>query len=389
MKIVGASIYFVDLGVSASGSRRNPIVLELVTDDGVTGAGELGMAYGSGGRAAVAALAEAVETFVIGRDCFSTESIYDELVRTTFWGLGGGPVWFGAVSAVDEALWDIKGKILGRPVYDLLGGPCRDELRVYANGWSRLKVDAAEYGDAAADIVAKGFDALKFDPFKVGPNRVDEHPVRTVSKSMEKLSTARLAATREGVGDDVDIIVEFHGNLWPADAIRMGRIFEQFDPYFIEEPVDPFDAQAMRQVRDAVRTPVAAGERLYSKYHCKPFFEAGALQIVQPDLGLAGGLTEVKKIAAYAEAHQIYVQPHNCGGPVATAACVNLSLSIPNFLIQEMFPYWDDGRFNIVEEPLEHRIRAGRLARDSRPGLGVTLNHDFLDRYRVAEIGNS
>lgn len=389
MKIVSASIYFVDLGISPSGSKRNPIVLELVTSDGVTGAGELGMAYGNGGRAGVAALVEAVEKFVIGHDCFSTEKIYDELVRTTFWGLGGGPVWFGAISAIDEALWDIKGKILNRPVYDLLGGPCRDELRVYANGWSRLKVVAAEYEDAAAEIAGHGFDAMKFDPFKVGFNRVDEHPIRIVSKQMEKLSAERLKAVRKGVGDDVDIIVEFHGNLWPMDAIRMGRIFQEYDPYFVEEPVDPFDANAMKQVSECLEAPIAAGERLYSKYHFKPFIESGALKIIQPDLGVAGGLTEVKKIAAFAEAHQVYVQPHNCGGPVATAACVNLSFSIPNFLIQEMFPYWDDGRFNIVEEPLEQRIRHGRLERGTAPGLGVTLNHDFLDRYRVAEIGNS
>jgi len=386
MRIASATIYFVDLGISPSGSKRNPIILELVTIDGVTGAGELGMAYGNGGRAAVTALAEAVEKFVIGHDCFSTEKIYDELVRSSFWGLGGGPVWFGAISAIDEALWDIKGKLLGRPVYDLLGGPCRDELRVYANGWSRLKVEASEYEQAGAEIAERGFDAVKFDPFKVGLSGVDEHPIRSVSKRMERLSTERLAAVRKGVGDDVDIIVEFHGNLWPKDAIRMGRLFQQFDPYFIEEPVDPFDATAMREVCNALEAPIAAGERLYSKYHVKPFLEAGAVQLLQPDLGLAGGLTEVKKIAALAETHQVYIQPHNCGGPIATAACVNLSFSIPNFLIQEMFPYWEDGRFNIVEEPLEYQIKGGRLHRDTKSGLGVTLNHDFLDRYKVVKI---
>lgn len=386
MHVAEASIFFVDLGKSPAGSARNPILLELKTSDGVTGAGELGMAYGFGGKAGVTALAEAVQQFVLGANPFSTELIYDQLSRRTFWGLGGGPILYGAISAIDEALWDIKGKVLGRPVFELLGGACHESLRCYANGWSHSLVTPAQHEAAARRVVDSGFDALKLDPFKVDSDGVDRHPKRSVTRSLERSSIERVAAVREAIGDDVDLIVEFHGNLWPRDAIRMARLLERFDPYYIEEPVDPFDASAMREVAQSIRSPVAAGERLYTKYDFKPFLEQKAVQIIQPDLGLAGGLTDVKKIAALAETHQVYVQPHNCGSPVATAACVNLAFSIPNFLIQEIFPFWADGRYDIVEQAMEHHIENGRLSWRFGNGLGVTLNHDYLDRYRTHHI---
>jgi galactonate dehydratase len=330
-----------------------------------------------------------VEQFVIGADPHRVELIWHTMFRETFWGQGGGPVIYGAMSAIDEALLDIKGKALGVPVYELLGGKTRDKIRVYANGWYawrngstlRLAGPPEEYAERALSTVADGFNALKFDPFFITIDGTRQKVDRHISKEMADLAYARVAAVRNAVGPNVDILIEVHGNLGPTSAIEMGRRFEELRPFFYEEPVDALNVECMLKVSRNVAIPIAAGERLYTRYGFREYIEKQAVDILQPDLGLAGGISEVKKIATYAETYGLHVQPHNCAGPVATAASVQLDACITNFVIQEWFPYRDSCFTDLLEDPLERKTVNSEYTIPDTPGLGITLNEEVIAKY--------
>ncbi|MFW6189505.1 MAG: mandelate racemase/muconate lactonizing enzyme family protein [Planctomycetota bacterium] len=364
----------------------NPVVVRVHTDEGVSGVGEVALAYGAGSPAAVGMLRELAERFIIGADPFAVEKLWDAMYRGTFWGQGGGPVLYGAMSAVDEALWDIRGRALGVPVWQLLGGPCHESLRVYANGWYHGLNEPEKYAERALEVQRDGYGATKFDPFAVRPDGVEAAPGRALEREREDVAVARVAAVREAVGPEFDILIEVHGNLGTASAIRAGRRLEAFEPFFYEEPVDAMNVKSMRKVSRNVHIPIAAGERLYTRYGFRPYIEEQVLDVLQPDLGLAGGITEVKKIAAAAETYNLHVQPHNCAGPVATAAAVHLDAAVPNFIIQELFPYRGSDTLNVVEEPLEERIEDGSLPLPEEPGLGVELNDDYLERFACVTV---
>ncbi|MEP3278303.1 MAG: mandelate racemase/muconate lactonizing enzyme family protein [Stappiaceae bacterium] len=388
MKVTRVTVFDVTLPVTPSAGRQNAWIVEVETDEGLTGAGEIGLCYGIGGRGAAHVLLDLAEQYLIGADPGLIEKHHDNMVRNTFWGLSGGAVFMAAVSALDEALWDIKGKKLGAPIHALLGGAKTDSLRLYANGWYRGLGKAEAYRDAVYGVVQDGYSAFKFDPFKADLTGKAAHPRRVLTRELESLALERVVAAREAA-PNADIIVEFHGNLWPADAIRFGLKAADLNPYFYEEVVDPLNVEAAADVARSVSVPLAGGERLWSRNGFRPFLENGTLKLVQPDLGIAGGFTEVQKIASLSESYCAYLQPHNCGGPISTAACVNLSAACPNFLIQEIFPYWTDGRENIVQNPYEADIKDGRLQIRDLPGLGVALNHDFLTRFDSLSVGRT
>lgn len=380
MKITEVIVYDIPLASTPSAGRQNPYVIEIRTDEDITGVGEIGLAYGIGGRGAAHIVIDLAEQFLIGKAPDTIEALHDSIVRKTFWGMSGGAIFGAALAAIDEALWDIKGKVLDAPIHALLGGVCHSDMRLYANGWYRGLAAPEAYADAARKVIADGYTALKFDPFKADHEGKTLHPRRTLPLDLERLALARVAAVRDAVGD-ADIIVEFHGNLWPSDAIRFGTECAQYRPMFYEEPVEPFNAKATRMVAENVSIPIAGGERLWSRNGFREHLEYGAMSLAQPDMGIAGGFTEVAKIAALADSYGAYLQPHNCGGPISTAACINMSAAAPNFLIQEAFPYWNDGRYDIVIDPYEPDIIAGQLQPRQSAGLGVTLNHEFLARF--------
>jgi galactonate dehydratase len=391
MRIVTADIYDVcaEASVVHVNLGLNPVILRLRTADGIDGLGELALAYGTGSAAGVGMLKQMIERFVLGADARRIEQMWDTLYRHTFWGQGGGPVLYGAMSAIDEALWDIKGKALGVPAYELLGGKTRDDIRLYANGWSNLRtsdgrprcVAPEQYAQAACEVVADGYDALKFDPFYIRPDGVQQHPGRELSREMIELVCNRVRAVRQAVGPLVDICIEVHGNLGTAAAIEVGRRLSEYRPLFYEEPVDAMNVECMRKVAENVPIPIAAGERLYTRYGFREYIEKQAIDVLQPDLGLAGGLSEVKKIAAHAETYNMTVQPHHCAGPVATAASIQLDACISNLLIQEWRPYAQPALYELVEEALDTQAVGGRLAVPEGPGLGVTLNETVIARY--------
>ena len=385
MKITRVTVFDVDYGRDFH-TNWNPVILRIDTDAGIHGAGEIGLAYGTGAKAGLHMIRTLAERFLLGRDPFGTEAIWETLFRRTFWGQGGGPIVYGAMSAIDEALWDIKGKALGVPVYELLGGRARDEIRLYANGWYTGLNAPEEYAEGALKVVADGYDALKLDPFGTTPDGRWEYPRRHIDRDWALLAVRRVAAIRQAVGDEVDILLDLHGNLGTTDAITYGRMLEEYRPFFYEEPVDAMNSACMKKVSENVRMPIAAGERLYTRYQFRPYLESHALDILQPDMGLCGGITEAWKIASYAETYNLHVQPHNCGGPVSTAAGVQLDAAIPNFIIMEWFPYWRDGRYDIVTHALEHDQQRSRFRVTDRPGLGVELNDDYLARFDKLEI---
>lgn len=394
MKIVSADIYDCSF-YPQSATGWNPVILRLNTDEGLYGLGELALAYGIGSAAGVGMLRQMVQSFVLGADPTRVEAMWHTLYRRTFWGQGGGPVVYGGISAIDHALWDIKGKALGKPVYELLGGKTRDKIRVYANGWYSQRtpqgrtvcVTPEEYAEAAHKVAADGYNAMKFDPFAVRPDGIWDYPERHLERERADLAYARVAAVRQAVGPAVDILVEVHGNLGVTSAIEMGRRLAELDPFFYEEPVDAMNVECMLQVARNVPLPIAAGERLYTRYGFREYIEKQAIDILQPDLGLAGGITEIKKIAAYAETYDLHVQPHNCAGPVCTAASVQLDACITNFIIQEWFPYRERSTYyDIVEEPLEFGVVNSEYEIPDKPGLGVTLNEEGIQRFPCLHV---
>jgi len=384
MKITEVEIY--DINLSGEGYHWNPVLVRIQTDEGIDGIGEVGLAYGVGSSAGAGMVKDLAESYLIGADPFQIERLWDTMFRNTFWGQGGGPVVYGGMSAIDEALWDIKGKALGVPVYELLGGRAHDSLWVYANGWYRGLNAPAEYGEAAARVVADGFTAMKFDPFAVRPDGTWDYPPRALSREMADLAVARVAAVREAVGPNVEILVEVHGNLGVTSAIQVGKRLEELDPFFYEEPVDALNVDAMRKVSQEVDIPIAAGERLYTRYGFRQYIEQQVVDILQPDMGLAGGISEVKKIATYAETYNQHVQPHNCAAPVSTAAAIQLDACTTNFIIQELFPYRQAANYALVQRAYEHEVQDGRLAIPSEPGLGLILNEDVISQYPVVRV---
>lgn len=376
MKITEVEIFDVDL--STPTYHWNPVLIRIHTDEGISGGGEVGLAYGVGSSAGVGMVRDLARELLIGADPFRIDHIWDRMYRRTFWGQGGGPVVFGGMSAIDIALWDLKGKALNLPVYEMLGGRCHDRLWVYANGWYRGATAPEEYAERAQKVVADGFRAMKFDPFATRPDGVWDYPPRAISREMADLAVARVAAVREAVGPEVEILVEVHGNLGTTAAIQIGKRLEGLKPFFYEEPVDAHNVDAMRKVSENVDIPIAAGERLYTRYGFRSYIEQQVLDILQPDMCLAGGISEVKKIATYAETYNLHIQPHNCASPVSTAAAVQLDACIPNFIIQETFPYRDPRNYALVTDPLEQKIENGFLGISTSPGIGVELNDDAL-----------
>jgi len=394
MKIKNAEIYAIPLSNAEVRSIWNTIILRLIAEDGTTGLGEVSLAYGVGRQAGIGMLKDLVEACVIGKDVFQTNLLWHQMYHDTFWGQGGGPVVYGGISAIDEAMLDLKGKILCLPVYELLGGKTREEIRVYANGWyveydgkiAKPCVTPEEYAAAALRTVDDGYDALKFDPIMIQSDGTVGNPNRLLAKDRFNLAVERVKAVREAVGSNVDILVEIHGNLGTTSAIALGRELVQFKPYFYEEPVDPMNPACMEKVSHHVPIPIAGGERLYTRYQFRPFIERQALDILQPDLGLAGGITEVKKIAEFAEIYNLHVQPHNCAGPVCTAASVQLDAVITNFAIQEWFPYRNKLFYQMVDDALENKVVNSYLKVPNEPGLGISLNDDFVKDFLVASI---
>ena len=374
MKVIEVKIYLVRIG------GRHPVLAQVFTDEGLSGVGEAAIAYGTGATAAAGMIKDLAEDFLLGKDPFRIEAIWSEMYDHSFWTKGGGPIVFAGISAIEQALWDIKGKALGVPVYEMLGGKCREDARVYANGWSFRCVTPDDYAREAERVVQDGYSALKLYPLSspvsesANPHGVFRHVShRSIDRDFEALALARVRAVRKAVGPKIDILLDMSGELTTDAIIRLGRRLEDLDIFLFEEPVDPFDIEALRKVSEHVNLPIATGERIYTRYGFRRILELRAADVLQPDIGNTGGIMETKKIAAMAEAYNMRIQPHLCGSPVSTAAALQLDACIPNFLIQELYPYRIPEHYQIVDRAPEWDAKNGYVPIPDRPGLGVEL----------------
>jgi galactonate dehydratase len=344
-------------------AQRNWLLVKLLTDDPRLHG--LGDASPMDGEEAVKLLvAGFVERYLVGQDPLDSEVHWTTLYHDPH--ARGARLATTALSGLDIALWDLKGKILGRPVYQLLGGAHRRRLRVYANGWYTNPGTPEQNADEAKRVVDLGYTALKFDPF-------GQANYYTISAAEAALAEARVAAVRAAVGPHVDILVEAHAKFNVMTAIQLGRRLEPYRPLFYEEPVSEENIDELLQVRQKVNIPIATGERLYTKFPFARIVEAHAADVLQPDVANAGGITELKKIAVIAEAKHITMAPHNVCSPVGAMAEFHLDASIINFEIQEYHAEFYTPHYFTVCDGFP-RQQDGYVTLGDAPGLGLALN---------------
>ena len=347
--------------LAATIGRRPFVYVKLHTDEGIVGIGEAACLDKEGPL--LAAIAD-LERYLVGADPFQIEKLWSLIYRQAFW--RGGPLLCGALSGVEHALWDIKGKALGVPVYQLLGGQYRHKVKVYTWIWTPTGAPE-ECAEEARRLQAQGFRAAKFTPFEgCGPAFDIAHGRRV---------EARVRAVREAVGDDFAIAVDGHGRLNPVNAIEMARRIESYGILFFEEPVLPEYAEAMAEVRRVARIPIATGERLFTRAPFRDLLTRQAVDVVQPDICTVGGIGETHKIATMAEAFMVAIAPHNPLSPLATVINLHLDTVVPNFLIQEVQQGPD--RERILTAPVEV-VEDGYMRCPDGPGWGVELNEEFL-----------
>lgn len=365
MKITNVSHFLVH-----PGRAKNLCFVKLETDEGLTGWGEC---YTQADRdIQVTAHIDQLKRYLIGRDPTNTKHFvqmaFDDIAARR-----GAMDFYCAISGLEQAMWDITGKAAGMPVHKLLGGACRERVRVYANGWSGGARTPEELGEKALTVLEMGFDALKFDPVP-GPWRT------YVDKEVERRAVDNVRAVREAVGTDVDILVEMHRRLAPMHAVRIAHEIEQYQPFWYEEPVLAENIDALAAAKRDINIPVVTGEALYTKFAFREVFEKQAADIINPDICNVGGILELKEIAAMAEPYFVAVSPHNYNSTtIGLAATLQLCATIPNFLITEYFVNLEE--FGKAIAPNAFEVEDGYIPVPTSPGLGMELDEAALANF--------
>lgn len=365
MKITGIKLYHVP---------PRWLFLKLETDEGIAGWGEPVI---EGRAATVEAAVREFEPLLLGADPMRIEDLWQTMYRGGFY--RGGPEVMSAIAGIDQALWDIKGRYFNTPVYNLLGGACRDRIKVYR--WIG--------GDRPSDIRAEALKACEQGYSAVKMNATEEmHYIDRFEKVQAVCE--RIAAIRDAVGGKLDIAVDFHGRVHKAMAKVLARELDQFHLMFIEEPVLCQNNEALREIARNTSTPLATGERMFSRWDFKPLLEAGYIDIIQPDLSHAGGISECKKLAAMAEAYDVAVAPHCPLGPVALAACFQLDACTPNVFIQEQslgIHYNQSAELlDYMKDASVYSYDAGFLNILTGPGLGIEVDEEKLKRAAAQKV---
>ncbi|PTX91376.1 galactonate dehydratase [Opitutus sp. ER46] len=343
--------------------RTNWVFVKVRTSDGIDGIGEATLEMR---ELTVAQACRELERTLVGRDPFDIEAFWHDAYRDAYW--RGGPVLMSALAGVEMALWDIKGKALGVPVWQLLGGKVRESVPCYANGWFAPAVTPDEFAEKARAAVAQGFRGLKWDPFGKAYRQIEKPVLRQALACVEAVSAA--------VGPEVDILIEGHGRFDVPTAMRIGHALEEFDITWFEEPLPPDNPEGLAELKRRVRVPIAAGERMYSRYDYRNFLNLRCSDFIQPDVSHVGGIGELRKIAAMAEAYQLPVCPHNPSGPVANAATLQIAACTPNFFLLETMSSDVPYRSEITTEKV--RFEQGQMFIPTGPGLGLELNEDAI-----------
>ncbi len=356
MKITSIRTYIV-------GDVRNFLFVVIDTDDGIQGLGEGGITWR---ESAMAGFVDALRPSLVGQDPFRTEHLWQVMLRCGFF--PPGRIGLSAISAIDIALWDIKARALGVPLYELLGGRVRDRVVCYPH----IAGDTTEQlVERAKQKVAERWQFVRFDLPADGDHL---EPRRAVREGVEQV-----AAVRAAVGPDVEILIDVHTRLDPSDAITLCRELEPYRPYFVEDPVRSENPAVLRRVREQTSVPIAMGEQHATKWEFREMIENEWIDFARLDLCIVGGLTEARKIAGWCETHYIPVAPHNPLGPVCTAATLHFDLATSNFAVQECAR--PPGAVLAELFPVQVPFRDGHLLPPSSPGLGIEINLAALDRY--------
>lgn len=346
------------------------LFIKLHTDEGITGIGEVGAWGYIDGTIGVL---KKLEGYIIGQDPMRIEHHWQYMYRSMYF---RGSIVMSAISAIDIALWDIKGKTYGVPVYELLGGKCRDKVRTYPAVFKYTPeemaagcIEAKEQGFTAARLMITGEIGAKYAPYEDG---IYNHRVTS--------QIERVKACREAVGDDFDLILEVHRSMNPMDAIAFARGVEAYRPLFLEDPIPPDSNAVMAEVAGKTAIPIASGERFINIQEFEDLMNRSAARYVRPDVCALGGITPCKKVAAMAEAHYVDIVPHNPLGPVSTAACLQLDAAVPNVCIQE-FPsfYLSGNEGQMITRPLE--LDRGYLVVPDAPGIGIELVDNITELF--------
>ncbi|MDO4620371.1 MAG: mandelate racemase/muconate lactonizing enzyme family protein [Lachnospiraceae bacterium] len=397
MKITSIDVY--DFAKCLNYDDCAPICIRINTDEGISGFGEVGLAYGDAHYAGVGIVRDFGQ-LIIGMDPLNIEAIREKLFRTTFWGMGGGTVINAGMSAIDIALWDIKGKYFNVPVYQMIGGKTNDKIRAYASqiqfDWDLEEaalIQPEDYAMAARKAIAEGYTAVKVDPIGYSENGTWQRAVQDpkwrtrgqLPQNVLKMVRARLKAIRD-VSETLDIIIELHAFTDTSTAIQLANYVDDLNIMYYEEPVHPLNPVSMREIKENIKIPVASGERIYGRLGYRPFFEARALDVIQPDVCLCGGITETKKVCDMADTYDIKVQVHVCGGPISQAAALHVEATLPNFLIHEQHSYGlKEGlistcKYNYAPD------KNGNLTVPELPGIGQEINEETMAKTWVYTI---
>ncbi len=385
MKIISVDVLKCRGACCVEGDDFFTINVRINTDEGIVGFGEAGVSYGVGADAAFGMCRDMAEV-ILGMDPMDNEAIWDKLHRATFWGMGGGTIVFAGISAIDIAVWDIKGKALGVPVYKLLGGKTNSRLRCYASqiqfDWGPKSLPMLTYNDyrrATRHAIEDGYNCVKVDPLlwdtKGGFQTWSTRGILT--NEQLRVSEERIAAVRAEGGDELDIILELHSYTDTNTVVELARVLEKYRILYCEEPTQPLNSALFKTISAKTALPLASGERIFSRWGFRPFLEERSLSIIQPDVCNSGGITEVKKIADMAHVYDIGVQLHICGGPISTAASLQVEAAIPNFVIHEHH----QGALlsgNIATCKYDYQPVNGCMEVPELPGIGQELTDEAI-----------
>lgn len=355
---------------------KNWLFVRVETDEGLHGWGEC--YTGADRDRVIETCVQELARYLVGRDPFAIKH-FSQVMFTDFLGKRGAMDFYSALSGIEIALWDIVGKATGQPTYNLLGGPCRLRIKVYANGWAHGDDPPHEVAERALALVERGFRAMKWDPFP-GPWR------SIISPEVEQAAVASVQAVREAVGPEIALLIECHRRLAPAAASRIARLLEEFDPFWFEEPVPGRNLDALAEVRSGTGMPIVTGEELYTKVEFREVLERRAADILNPDVCTCGGILELREIAAMADPYGVAVSPHNYNSTtIGLAATLHASAGIPNFLITEYFVDLKSGGAPSIEGRGGFLTRTpfqlepgGHIRLPTSPGLGIELDPEAL-----------
>ena len=337
------------------------LILKIFCEDGTVGIGEAGV---HGWQRPTQTMIKTMSDYLIGKDPSLIEHHFQWLYRSSHF---MGSVVQGALSAIDIALWDIKGKRLSVPIYELLSGKTRDKVRCYMHVYGNTLDDLVK---DSLEKVKMGFTAIRFSPYSP-----EFYKHKSLSEWIED-AVSRVGAVRETIGDGVDLCIEIHRQMNPAESISLGKKLEKFSPFFYEDPMLPDSPSVMKEIKDNCTIPIATGERFTSIFDFQQLLELNATDYIRPDLCLASGISGCKKISAMAEAKHIKVIPHNPLSPISTAACVQLDASIPNFALQEYTGESEYPKKDLIKNPI--KLDKGYLIVPDEVGLGITINEESL-----------